>query len=220
MNDINKFINYLEISDFCNAQHMLNNNFDINSVDYNKYNLLMMLINENIKAIDPFGVLNFLINNNINMNAIDYNENTILMMLPFKNKILNTCLEQILVAGTDPNMKNIYGITPIMNLCVYNYLVDNTEIINMINLMVKYNADINAQNNNQQTSLMLLLSRSNLKNSNVLIKYFILEPNINLNIYDDKNFTALMYAAQIQYDDYYKYINILIIIGIIKNQTL
>ena len=49
MNDFNKFINYLEISDFCNAQHMLNNNFDINSVDYNKYNLLMMLINENIK---------------------------------------------------------------------------------------------------------------------------------------------------------------------------
>ena len=207
---MNNIIHYLELGYHDNAQKIINDGFDINTKNDNYYNLLMLLVKGNINCSDPISTVYFLINNKIDLNATDFHGNTVLMMVPFKH---NNILEIILSAGADPNIKNCFGSTAIMTICLYPWIAHYTEIINIIQKFITFGADINLTDKLDRTALMLLLTRTASNDIDKIVAYMVKISGINLNITDDENMSALMYASQIQDNMFFVYLKILLDAG-------
>jgi hypothetical protein len=99
----------------------------------------------------------------------------------------------LLEHGANPNLKGNYGWTALM----YALLQLNDNVIDammeIINLFIKYDYDLNIQDNEGNTILMQILNRQII---NINIVKTLLNHSININIKNKNNETALIIASK------------------------
>lgn len=108
--------------------------------------------------------------------------------------VINCLLEN----SADPNIADDDDNTPLLNLVKRDVAVEarNEEYYTKVaeKLLAK-NANINAQNNNDESALMCIFASDRKKIGQYYLDIFVKQQNINLNLRDKKGMTALMLAV-------------------------
>ncbi len=110
--------------------------------------------------------------------------------------IIDTC-EILLENGANPNIRGEYGNTALMRIIS----AWSVNVLPATQLICKYGVDLNIQNNNGETALILA---AEYKKADV-VKYLV-EQGCDLNLRDDKGQTAAIVAAKRGKDDVLKYL--------------
>lgn len=93
----------------------------------------------------------------------------------------------LLKSGADANLRGNYGLTPLMQINIYNYPADHA--INLLSLLIENGADVNLQDEEGYTALMLAA-----KNGNSKVVDFLLEKGSDAKALNCEKKTALDYA--------------------------
>ncbi len=111
-------------------------------------------------------VLKILLENGADIDAVDeYGQNALFGLLIGERY---ECIKYLLEKGIQVNIKDKYGNTPLHRIHYDSY--NPQESLDIINLLVKYGADVNARNNENKTPLDLLQNPSMIKRLNFLMK--------------------------------------------------
>ena len=173
---------------------VLNGSIDINSLNNNGQTALILAC-EYIYMIDE-NIFQNLIDTHTNLNIQDLDGNTALMSLAegscwctSKNisyKILNI-IKLLLHNGINVNMENYKKETALFKCC--RYFDDKNGKCHIIKELLKYNANINHQDNHNRSVLIFSISGDSRRLTKLLIDY-----GINKYLKDRNNITVLHHA--------------------------
>lgn len=162
----------------------MNENFNILNKS-NSYNLYP--INYAIEYLDKQNILKYMINNSNLNNIIDINKNNIYHYLVLSNKNYSLDFIRHLYFNKKLkliNDKNIFGYSPLLYSC------ENNKAIKITKFLLKI-SNTNIKTNENKNCLMIACSNNNKE----IIDFLIKNKNININLKNKTNDTAISYLC-------------------------
>lgn len=114
----------------------------------------------------------------------------LLSILTGHNTDTSEDVKMLLEAGADPNIKSVYGITPLMAAAFCSKYENDT-----LRVLLDAGANVNQQDNDGNTALMYAAKYTNLYSTEDTIQY-LLTSGADVNLQDKNGWTALMYAIR------------------------
>ncbi len=126
-----------------------------------------------------------------------YIENLPILIMITKSGEFKNLLDLLMLYGANPNITNKYGITPLM-IATYQGKED------LVNKLLKYNANVNAQSRSKRTALMWAAENDS---NNDIVK-ILLDKGAKIDIKNKKNHTARDIARRLGNEQIVKLIDL------------
>jgi ankyrin repeat protein len=127
----------------------------------------------------------------VDENIQDHNKDTALHLLTYTTPHKNNILEKLLSLGANPDIKNNEGYTPLF----YAVLCQNFDAVR---LLIKYNANLNIQENYGKTVLHLAVEQPDYS---IEIIDYLLRKGVDKTILDNQQRTALIIVSENNTDE-------------------